>query len=331
MRIFALLDSKRRFAALVLVAASWAVPFPAHAGTLNTSVIGLFPKDTNEFAYADLKTARRQKWFAQLKDQLLPSRFRQFELFLASAGIDPDTQVEELAWGLTAATAETGEQVVGVALGQFQPAAAEAYFSSQKLPVTKLRGYSLFAFGSGAGLTDLFFLFLDSNTAAFGHRATLERLIEVRFGAEESLLRNEKLFPLVDEANGKGMVWAVLDQAYTRIALQQLIPEAAKFPEAAKLVNRMHAMIIRVQADSGLDAHFQAVCDSPEDANTFAALLQAGLLVRRYQEQQSNPDLAKALEDIAVAPSGDRLNIRVGVNEQTLAELLRRNTFAVKM
>lgn len=314
--------------ALALLAA-W--PGPAHAGTLSTSVIGMFPKDVGEFAYADLKAARRQRWFAQLKDQLLPSRFRQFEQFLASAGIDPNAQVEEVAWALVGPTVNSGEQIVGVALGQFNPASAEEFFKAQKLPLARVRGYTLFAFGSGAGPNDIFFLFLDSNTAAFGHRRLLERLLDVRYGAEESLLRNEKFFPLVDEANGRGIIWAVLDQGYTRLAIQQLVPEAAQFPEAGRLVTRMHALMINIEADRSIDARFQAVCDTPETANVFANLLQAGIMLRRYQENQTNPDLAKTLEDIRINPRGERLDIRLALSEEMLAALLRRNTFAVRM
>jgi hypothetical protein len=324
-----------------LLAAMFLLPRVSRAGTLGTDIIGLFPKDIGEFAYADLKKARQFKWFPQLKQQMLPSRFRQFEQFLASAGVDPNTQVEELAWALiptssrggseNAPAVPTGEQIVGVALGQFSPAAAEEFFKAQKLPTSKTRGYTLFAFGSGVGPNDLFFFFLDSNTAAFGHRQSLERLIEVRFGTEEGLLRNERFSPLISEANGGGVVWAVLDPAYTRLAMQQLVPETAQFPQAAQLVGKLQALMINVDASSGLDARFQAVCATPEDANTLAALLQAGLLYRRYQEGQTNPDLAKLLEDARITPRGERLEFRVALTDEQMSSLIRRNTFAVKM
>src|SRR5712691_5882821 len=170
---------------------------------------------------------------------------------LAMPGVDPNSQVDELAWGLVAegmsaktedagsAAVPTGEEIVGVALGNYNPSSTEAFFKQQKLPTFKARGYTLYAFGTGSGSNDLFFFFIDSNTAAFGHRAILEKMIEVRFGSEEGLLRNEKLFPLINEANGSGMVWAVLNPAYTRLAMQQLAPEVEQFPEAAKLVARM--------------------------------------------------------------------------------------------
>ena len=324
------------------MAATFLRPAVCRAGTLGTDIIGLFPKDVGEFAYADLKKARQFKWFAQLKEQMLPSRFRQFEQFLASAGVDPNTQVEELAWALVPpkaakggegkdAAAPTGEQVVGVALGQFSPASAEAYFQKQKLPTSKVRNYTLFAFGSGAGPNDLFFFFIDSNTAAFGHRALLEKLIDVRFGVEDGLLRNDKLFPLINETNGTGTVWAVLNPSYTRLAMQQLMPGIDQFPQAAQLAGKITSLTISVEAASSIDARFQAVCSTPDDANTFAALLQAGLLYRRYQETQVNPDLAQLLDSARVTPRGDRLDIRFTLTNEQMADLIRRNTFTFRM
>src|SRR5579864_1461347 len=70
----------------------------AHASTLKTDVIGMFPQNIGEFAYADLKAARALPWFPQLEQQMLPSRFKEFEKALNAAGIDPNSQVEEVAW-----------------------------------------------------------------------------------------------------------------------------------------------------------------------------------------------------------------------------------------
>src|SRR4029077_7555932 len=125
---------------LLLLACS--VP-PARANTLGTEVIGMFPQNVGEFAYADLRQARALSWFPQLKAQMLPTRFKQFEQFLTAAGIDPNSQVEELAWATVgappppvsqnapangangakqqSAPGPGSEQVVGVALGSFRP------------------------------------------------------------------------------------------------------------------------------------------------------------------------------------------------------------------
>lgn len=316
---------------VLLIAALVAVARPTHAETLSTSVISLFPKDLGEFAYADLKGARKFKWFAQMKDQMLPSRFRQFEQFLTSVGVDPNVQVEELAWGATLPTAEKGDMIVGVALGQFTPETTATYFKTQKLSTSEYRGFTLYAFGSGSGPSDLCFIYVDANTAAFGHRPVLEKLIEVRFGAEESLLRNDRLYSLIEETNGKSLVWAVLGEGYTRLAIQQLAPETAQFPDAPKLISKMKATLIEIAADRGMDTRFQFVCESPDDANLFAAILEAGLLYKRVQEKQTNPTLAKSLEDAKVSAKADRLEFKLSINEETLADLLKRNTFAVRL
>jgi hypothetical protein len=324
-----LLRKTAALAAAILLTAPLLAPPPLRAGTLSTDILGMFPKDVGEFAYADMKAARSLPWFRQLRDQMLPGRFKMFEDFLTSAGIDPNTQVDELAWASVKATKDHGEEIVGVALGQFDPSAAEERFKQQKLPSKSVRGYKLYAFGSGAGPNDIFFFFLDSNTAAFGMGSVVEKLIEIRFGAGESLLRNDQLFSLINEANGQGTIWAVLDQSYTRLAMQQLLPQANQFPQAAQLIGRIKAMMINVQASSGVEARFSAVCGSPDDANLLAALLQAGVTYRRYQESQTNPDLAQALDSVTVAPSGDRLQVRIPVSDEQMAALLRNKTFAV--
>src|SRR5690349_3555034 len=155
----------------------------ARANTLSSDIIGMFPQNIGEFAYADLKQARSLSWFPQLKQQMLPARFKQFEQFLTAAGVDPNSQVEEIAWatvgGVPApapqnqnpppngaaqqqsavqqqnAPSPGSEQVLGVALGSFRPETAANYFAAQKLPVVKVRNFSLYAFGGGSGPADL--------------------------------------------------------------------------------------------------------------------------------------------------------------------------------
>jgi hypothetical protein len=334
------MKTKKIFGLTALIAILSLLPGTARAGSIGSDILGLFPKDSGELAYANLKEARQFPWFNQLKEQMLPPKFREFETFLSSAGIDPNSQVTELAWALVPNKSSTdtngvslpsSDQIVGIALGQFQPASAEAYFTSKKLPIVKVRTFSLFAFGGGSGPNDLFFFFIDSSTAAFGQRALLEKMIGVRYGEGEGLYANTDFSSLVNSANGSGTVWAVLSAAYTRLAMTQLVPEAGQFPAAAQLTSKLKAMTISVKGGSGVDAKFEAVCGSTDDANTFAALLQAGLMYRKYQVGNSNPDLASLLDSAQIAPAGDRLDVRLALSDDQMQSLIKRNTFAVAM
>ncbi len=315
---------------------------PAKAGGVSADTLALFPKDTGEVGYVDLKKARGEKWFPALREQILPDRFKQFEKFLASAGVDPNSQVDELVWGLVpsgtvkndkgvATDVPSSEMTVGIAMGNYNPDTTEAYFKQQKLSMVKIDTYTLYAFGSGSGADDLYFFFLDSTKAVFGHKPLIQKLIDIRAGKEDGLLRNDKMYNLINEVNGNGVVWAVLDAGYTRLAMGQLAPEVQQFPESAALVQRMQAMILTANASSGVDAKFQAVCGSSGDANTLSQLMAAGLLYKKYQATKDNPDLAQLMDQANVSPSGDRVVIAMTVSDDQMTSLIRRNTFAFKM
>src|SRR5579862_6064381 len=326
---------------LLMVAAvlACALAPAARAGSLSTQVIGMFPQNAGEFAYVDLRQARSLTWFPQLQEQFVPDRLRQFEQLLASAGMDPNSQVEELAWALIPADLPAGtaqdtavpksEGVVGVALGPFWPEKVEAYFKAQKLATVNVRDYALYAFGGGSG--DLFFCFIDSNTAVFGQRKALEKLIAVRNGEEESLLSNSELATLISGVNGSGAVWAVLSAAYARLAMQQLAPQTAEFPQAQQIASKLRALTLEISAGSSIQTYFEAVCASPDDSSALAALLQAGFLFRRYQVANTNPDLAAMLDQAEVAPSGDRLDVTLGLTGDQAVGLIQRSTFALHL
>jgi hypothetical protein len=336
------MNGMRVLAACGLAMMVAAMATPAKASGVSADTIALFPKNTGEIGYVDLKKARGEKWFPALREQILPERFRQFEKFLASAGVDPNSQVDELVWALVPDAmnkddkgASTGvpssEETVGIAMGSYNPDTTEAYFKQQNLATTKLGDFTLYAFGSGSGGGDLYFFFLDSSKAVFGHKTQLDRLMNIRVGKEDGLLRNDQMYNLINEVNGSSVVWAVLDPGYTRLAMSQLAPEIQQFPEAATLVQKMQAMIITATAGSGVDSKFQAVCGSTQDANTLSQLMSAGLLYKKYEASKDNPDLAQLLDQANVSPSGDRVVIALSVSDDQMTSLIRRNTFAFKM
>jgi hypothetical protein len=314
-----------------VVAGALAMVPALRAGTLGTQVIALFPKDVGEFAYADMKAAQQHKWFPQLEQQMLPARFRQFETFLKSAGIDMNSQVEDIAFAAIPANDKHPEEVLGVAEGEFQPDVTEAYLKKLKLPTRKSHGYTMYAFGSGDSPYDIFFFFLDSNTAIFGQGDAIDKMISVRMNGDPSLLANNTIFPLINQVNGQGSIWAVLDQHYTQLGLRQMLPEVASAQQASPLFQKVHAMIISVDTSSEIQTQFEAVCATPDDANNLAALLQAGILYRRYQASQSNPELAKMLDQAQVTPRGDRLDLNFNLTEDQMVKLIEQRTFAVSM
>ena len=309
------------------------------AGSLSPEVIGMFPQNAGEVAFADLRQARSLAWYPRLREQMLPERFRQFEKLLASAGMDPNSQVEELAWALVPGDSPVssskniavpaGDEVVGVALGPFSPENVETYFKTRKLTVMKVRDYSIYAFDG-----DLFFCFIDSNTVAFGHREGLEKLIAVRVGEEQSLLSNTELAPLISQANGGTVVWSVLSAPYARVAMKQLVPQTAEFPQAQQLFSKLGALTLEISvANGGIKAHFEAMCASVQKTPIPSpSCCKPACSTRATQAASSNPDLAAMLlQAEALRPSADRLEVILLLTEDQVVALIQRNTFAIHL
>jgi len=306
------------------------------AGTLSVDVIAMFPKNTAEFAYANLKEARRFPWYAQFKSQTLPIRFSDLEHFLASAGVDDNSQIDELAWSLSSGDSASGSNdksapdsndVLGVALGNFDPDAAKSFLKSHKIHGIDYRGYTLYPCAS---CDDLSVVFIDSSTVAFGQLRLLQQLIEVRVAANDSLIQNEKMFPLISQVNGRGIFWGVLNPGGTHQAVRQIVPEAAQFPQASKLLNKLQGIVISIQGTADLDVHFQLISSWPDDAATISQLLQAGILLRQFDAKNSDPDLAPLLASVRVVPNGEGLEVSLAVSSDQLVSLIKRNTFSAK-
>ena len=54
-------------------------------------------------------------------------------------------------------------------------------------------------------------------------------------------------------------------------------------------------------------------------------------MYQRYQVANSNPDLAAMLDQARIAPSGDRLDVRLALTDDQVVGLIRRNTFAMHL
>ncbi|MFQ5778454.1 MAG: hypothetical protein ACE5IP_10660, partial [Terriglobia bacterium] len=198
-----------RFVVALLSATLLALP--AAAESLRNDVLFLLPRESGEVGFIDLGELRSSPHYLLIKRRMLPRRFAQFERFVRSTGVNVDKDVDWLAWVLVPPGPERpGELFLGVAQGQFSPESVEEFFERQKLPIDAYRGQTLFPFGSGVGAREFLFTFLDSSTAAFGTRSSLELLLETRFGGNENLLSNEILFDHLNEVNGKAPVWVVL-------------------------------------------------------------------------------------------------------------------------
>jgi hypothetical protein len=113
--------------------------------------------------------------------------------------------------------------------------------------------------------------------------------------------------------------------------MQQLAPQTAQFPQAQQIASKLRALTLEISAGSSIQTYFEAVCSSPDDASALAALLQAGFLYQRYKLAGTNPDLADMLDQAEVVPSGDRMDVIVGLTGDEAVALIRRSALAIHL
>ena len=113
--------------------------------------------------------------------------------------------------------------------------------------------------------------------------------------------------------------------------MQHLIPEAMKFPQANELVKRSKELLISVRASSNIEVEFQANSASPNDAVVLSQLLEAGILSKRYQSGQYDPELAKTLDSIQISPNGSHLDVFLHISDDQMLMVIEHNAFSVAM
>ncbi len=69
-----------------------------HAGSLDSTVIGMFPKDAGDIGYADLSAARELPWYPQFAAQVVPVSLFGFEQFLEAVQMRQTSAINEVAW-----------------------------------------------------------------------------------------------------------------------------------------------------------------------------------------------------------------------------------------
>jgi hypothetical protein len=310
------------------------------AGSLDAGTIALFPKTTSEFAFADLAKARQFSWFVPFETQALPLRFHNFEQFVTAPQLGLASHINSVAWAISssmesgsAGSSPSESGTLCVAVGQFDPQTAQAYLQSSRTPTVEFEGETLYATASAYGPADIFFVFLDSTTLAFGSRGAVEQLLRVHNAEAPSINENASMITLINQANGDGIFWGVLDLQGTQRAIRQLVPEVERFPQAQKLFGDITALMVNLGAslNDGLDLQLRAESGSPQNALLFSQVLQAALLVRSYQAREENPALSEVVDKTGIAANGSEVGISLSLTDDQLKSLIAHDTFSFEL
>jgi len=113
--------------------------------------------------------------------------------------------------------------------------------------------------------------------------------------------------PADHEANGSGVVWAVLNPLYSGCDAGSLRRKWDMFPKRETRRTDARNMIIQRGREAAASKESSRRCaESTGGCEHALAVVQAGFLYKRYQAQKGESDLAAMLDQARVTPAGDR-------------------------
>jgi hypothetical protein len=320
---------KLYFAFLAVVV--WIALQPAaNAQAIPNQVLSLYPRESGEITFLDVRALRNSPNYSELRTKVLPERFRQLADWTKYIGVDFDTEVYQLSWAFLPAA--EGEQVgmVGIAEGNFTTSEIQKLAKERKLPTYRHAGYLVLNLGKNDQGREFVFAFPDPNTAIFGFRDITEQILDRRASAGASLADNRPLMDLIRSLNGKSPVWIAMDSRFTLLAVQQMLPEVSRVPGFETLAARLQSSSLQFQLSDGLRGTAAVRCQTGSDALVVAKLLQAAVTYQAFRLNETQPDLAKVLGELRLNQQDERVELALTIAQANLTSLIQSNSLTIK-
>jgi hypothetical protein len=289
----------------------------ALAAPLATAARSVIPKSAQQIINVDYRAMKGSTTAMALKDRVMPPDLKSFEDGLRAVGINPDKDVDTLAF-ITYRT-DKGLRMIGIAQGQFSAKKIIARFTTNKIKPTKYHTSNLYPSGAGLQMT-----FLDDFTMLFGDDGAIRDSLDARNGDAESLASNAQMTDLINGAND-GAIWSVLDQEGTQNMMRSALGDAAQVADYDALKKRILGSRYAMDFASGVKFDLDVVTADAITAGTLTALVKGGMAYRRMTTT-GNDKLA--VDNLSADSDGNRLRVHFKANDNQFQSLLSSDFFA---
>jgi hypothetical protein len=292
--------------------------FSISAAPLATSARTVIPKEVQQIICVDYRSLKASPTALALKDRVLPPNLKEFESALRGLGIDPDKDLESLAFA-SFRTPKQGLRIVGIAQGQFPTKTVLKRFTVKKVRPTKYRLASIYPAASGLEMT-----FLDDYTLLFGEDTALKSALDTRDGEAESVASNSQISDLISSADS-GPVWSVLDAAGTQNMMRSALGDAASLTDYETVKKRLLGSRYSMDFTNGVNFDLDVITSDSMSATVLSSLVKAGVMYRRLSA--TGPEKV-ALDSVSVDSDSDRLRLHFKTDDKKFQSLLSSDLFA---
>ena len=304
----------KRFFQLFLCSALTAGAFAAPLNSTSKTVI---PSDVQQLIVVDYRSLQNSSTAMALKAKVLPESLKQFESALSGAGINPETDVEQLAFA--SFRTPDGLRIVGVAQGQFAGSKLTTRLKKQKVKGTAYRSFTIYPMSGGVSMA-----LVDDSTLVFGEMGSVKKALDVRDGDGRSITYNTAFTDMISGVESE-TVWSVLDNTGTQVMLKSALGDASELADYETVKKRLNGSAYKLNFDKGFDFDLDVVTSDSFTAATLSSLLKAGVMFRKA----SATDAEKlALESVKVDSNSRKLQVKFAADNSKFQTLLNSQLFA---
>src|ERR1700742_1481183 len=266
------------------------LPSMASALPLSSGARSCVHADLLQLISVDYRSLKDSPTAMQLKQQLMPDNIKQFEAALKSIGLDPDKDVDTLAFA-SFRTGKQGVKTVGVASGPFNMKAVLKKMKLQKYVPKKYNNSQIYPMDGGFVMS-----FLDDNSLLFGDSSSIRVALDTKDGQVMGLDTNGTMADMMADVDS-APVWSILDQQGTQNMMRSALGDAAKVADYETIKKRLVGSRYTMNFSNGVNFDLDVVTSDSFTAGTLASLVKAGML---YKKINATPTEKVAIDSVTV-------------------------------
>jgi hypothetical protein len=298
-------------ASLLLASMAYAMP-------LNSSARACVPADLLQLISVDYRTLKDSPTAMQLRDQLMPDNIKQFETALKGIGIDPNKDVDTLAFA-SFRSGKQGIRGVGIASGPFDMKTVLKKMKLQKYVPKKYGQSNLYPMDGGFIMT-----FLDDSTLLFGDSTAVRAALDTRDGQTLNLDTNGEMADMMTSVDA-APVWSILDQQGTQNMMRSALGDASKIADYETVKKHILGSRYTMNFTNGVNFDLTVVTSDAMTAGTLSSFVKAGIM---YKKMSATPAEKVAIDNTTADSDGSNLMVHFKASDQQFQSLMHSELFA---
>ena len=305
----------KRFTFFVVLAVL--ASLPAFSASLGSNARTVIPKQVQQIISVDYRALKDSETGLALKAKVMPPNLKEFETALKGMQIDPDKDVEQLAF-VSYRNSKNQLRAFGLAQGDFQPKKFSQRMKVKKIIPSKYKDSLIYSTGSGMVMT-----FLDDTTMLFGELGAVHDALDTRNGESESVSSNPQINDMMSAVES-GNIWSVLDQVGTQNMMRSALGDASKLADYDTVKKRLVGSRYTMDLANGVNFNLDVITSDTFTAATMSSLIQAGMQIKKMN---ATPVEKAAIDAMSVNSSSGQLQIHFKADDRKFQSFLQSDLF----